>query len=173
MSVYKRGGFWWYRFEFRGQQIAESTKQSNKGAALDQERTHRLRLSNGELGIIREKVPTPSLKKYLDEVILPWAAIQFVAKPKSYKWYRDNAKVLNRFAPIADARLDEIGKQLCDDFKAWRTKQGVGVHTVNSTVRVLRAVLHRATLERLRAPLVKGEFSMITESQRRLGAQSL
>jgi integrase len=62
---------------------------------------------------------------------------------------------------LKDARLDEIGKTLVDDFKSWRQGQRVGVHTVNNSLRVLRAVLHRATLERLRDPLVKGEITIL------------
>jgi integrase len=63
--------------------------------------------------------------------------------------------------------LDEIGKQLVDDFKAWRQRQNVGMHTVNSSLRVLRPVLHRATLERLRAPLIKGEIVVLPGAQSR------
>src|SRR5712691_10831952 len=111
MSVYKRGQFWWYRFVWRGELVAESTKQSNKTVAENQERAHRLRLSNNELGI-REKKPVPTLAEYFHGTILPWAESQFTAKPKSHKWYRDNAKVVLAFEPLASARLDEIGKEI-------------------------------------------------------------
>jgi hypothetical protein len=123
MSIYKRGNFWWYRFVWRGELVAESTKQSNKTIAGDQERAHRLRLSNGELGIIREKKQIPTLAEYVHETIIPWAESQFAAKPKSHKWYRDNVKVLTAFEPLKNARLDEIGKELVDDFKQWRQRQ--------------------------------------------------
>jgi integrase len=166
MAVYKRGNFYWYRFVWRGQLIAESTKQTNKTVAENQERAHRLRLSNGELGI-REKKPVLTLSEYFREKILPWAETQFHEKPKSLKWYRDNAKVLLRFEPLKGTRLDEIGKTVVDEFKAWRSRQGVGVHTVNSSLRVLRAVLHRATLERLRDPLVKGEITVLAGAKAR------
>ena len=93
----------------------------------------------------------PTLAEYFHDTVLPWAESQFAAKPKSHKWYRDNAKVLTAFEPLKNARLDEIGKELVDNFKAWRQKQSVGVHTVNGSLRCLRAILHRATLEK--APL--------------------
>jgi integrase len=166
MSVYKRGNFYWYRFVWRGGLIAESTKQSNKTVADNQERAHRLHLSNGELGIVRKK-QAPTLAEYFKESVLPWAESQFAAKPKSFKWYRDNAKVLLAFDPLKDARLDEIGKEVVDEFKRWRQKQNVGVHTVNSSLRALRAVLHRATLERLRNPLVKGEITILAGAKSR------
>jgi integrase len=161
VSVYKRGKFWWYRFVWRGDLIAESTKQSNKTVAGDQERAHRLRLSNGELGIIREKTQVPTLTEYIHDSVLPWAESQFASKPKSHKWYRDHVKVLTAYEPLKGARLDEIGKELVDAFKQWRQGQDVSVHTVNGSLRCLRAILHRATLARLRDPLVKGEITIL------------
>jgi integrase len=160
MSVYKRGEFYWYRFVWRGKEVAESTKQGNLKVAQDQERAHRLRLSNGELGLTagRDKTVVPSLADYFAATIMPWAEVEFADTPKSFKWYRDNQRVLVAFEPLAKAPLNEIGTALAEQFKTWRKAQGVGVHTVNSSIRVLRSVLNRAARERLRAPLVKGEI---------------
>ena len=97
---------------WRGELIAESTKQSNKTAAQDQERTHRLRLSNGKLGIIRERKQTPTLIEYLESSVMPWAASQFATKPKNLKWYKDNQQVLTAYEPLTNARLGDIGKEL-------------------------------------------------------------
>jgi integrase len=166
MGVYKRGKFYWYKFVWNGEPIAVSTKQSNKEVAKNQEQVHRQRLSNAELKI-REKKPVPTLAEYFEKTIIPWAETQFVEKPKSLKWYRDNQKVLLNFPAFKDIRLDEIGKAAVEDFKQWRSKQGVGVHTVNSSLRVLRAVLHRASLERLRDPLIKGEIVILPGAQSR------
>ena len=160
MSVYKRGEFYWYRFTFRGKLIAESTKQGNAEVAARQEREHRIRLSNGEMDI-RVKTAVPTLAEYFHGTVIPWAETQFAEKAKSLKWYRDNAKVLCAFPPVAKAPLDAIGKTLADEFKAWRLRQGVSVNTVNSSLRVLRAVLHRATLEKLREPLIKSEIEIL------------
>ncbi len=45
MSVYKRGGVWWYKFRFAGQVVRESSKSESKPVAKDAERvsskTHR------------------------------------------------------------------------------------------------------------------------------------
>src|ERR1017187_2618465 len=47
MSVYKRGGVWWYKFKFAGQLIRESTKSTNRNIAPAAERTRHAELENG------------------------------------------------------------------------------------------------------------------------------
>jgi integrase len=148
---------------------AESTKQGNLKVAQDQERAHRLRLSNGELGLMsgRDKTVVPSLAEYFTATIMPWAEVEFADTPKSYKWYRDNMRVLTAFEPMAKAQVNEIGTALAEKFKTWRKAQDVSIHTVNSSIRVLRSVLNRAAREKLRAPLVKGEIVIAKGAQSR------
>ena len=42
MSLYKRGGVWWYRFKFAGQSIRETTKTTSLTVAREVERIRRL-----------------------------------------------------------------------------------------------------------------------------------
>ena len=62
MSIYRRGGVYWYEFEFQGQRIRESAKTSSKTIAREAERQRRREL---ELGINRiakrERMPLFSL----------------------------------------------------------------------------------------------------------------
>lgn len=44
MSIYKRGGFYWYKFMFDGKLIRESTKQGNNKVALDMKADKRAQL---------------------------------------------------------------------------------------------------------------------------------
>ena len=88
-------------------------------------------------------MPT-AFRAYLHDNIIPWAEAQFSATPKSLKWYRNEARVLCEYKPLADARLDEIKESLVGRFKSWRLKQGKAIATVNSTIRVLRATLTHA-----------------------------
>jgi hypothetical protein len=41
MSLYKRGGVWWYKFRLAGQVIRESSKSDSKTVARDAERIRR------------------------------------------------------------------------------------------------------------------------------------
>jgi hypothetical protein len=51
MAVYKRGKIWWYKFNWNGETIRESTKQTNKRTAEQMEAAKRTALAKGEVGI--------------------------------------------------------------------------------------------------------------------------
>jgi hypothetical protein len=47
MATYQRGKYWWYRFRFAGERIAEPTKSTSRTVAKDAERQHRKTLEAG------------------------------------------------------------------------------------------------------------------------------
>jgi hypothetical protein len=55
MTLYHRGTIWWYRFEFQGALIRESSGFSNKEAARAKEVERKSDLRNGRQGIARRK----------------------------------------------------------------------------------------------------------------------
>lgn len=46
MSIYKRGDVYWYKFQWQGKLVRESTKQHNDKVARQRESAHRTRLAN-------------------------------------------------------------------------------------------------------------------------------
>jgi len=144
MSIYKRGGVYWYKFMWHGRLVRESTKQGNDKVARQMESAHRTSLAKGEVGI-REKKAVPTLGSFLTDRILPWAEATFAAStPKNAKWYRNECRALKEFKPLANAPLDGITTELTCEFVAQRIKQGKQIATVNSSLRVLRRVLNLA-----------------------------
>jgi len=142
MSIYKRGGVYWYKFMWQGKLVRESTKQGNDKVARQMEAAHRTSLAKGEVGI-REKKPVPTLAAFLKDRILPWAEAAFAASvPKTAKWYRNECRVLVAYKPLADAPLDAITGELASEFAAHRLHHGKQIATVNSSLRVLRRVLN-------------------------------
>jgi integrase len=101
------------------------------------------RITPTRLPLVRKKKDVPTLHAYLHDTIIPWAEAQFAAVPKSLKWYRNEARVLCEYKPLADAPLDTI-KDTLAGFKSKRLKEGKAIATVNSTIRVLRAMLNHA-----------------------------
>src|ERR1700745_1501579 len=100
MSIYKRGGVYWYKFMWQGKLIRESTKQGNDKVARQMESAHRTSLAKGEVGI-REKKAVPMLGSFLTGRILPWAEATFAAStPKNAKWYRNESRALKEFKPL-------------------------------------------------------------------------
>ena len=63
MSVFKRGGVYWFNFWFNGKHIQRPTKTGNKRVAENIERAYRIKLAKGEVGIVKEpEKPIPTLK---------------------------------------------------------------------------------------------------------------
>jgi len=63
MSIYKRGGVYWYEFRFKGERIQESTHTANKEAARQIEAAERVRRAKGEAGI-NERPPSPTVVEF-------------------------------------------------------------------------------------------------------------
>lgn len=51
---------------------------------------------------------------------------------------------LGKYKPLASLRLDEITSERASDFASWRQAQGLQVSSVNSSLQVLRRILHIA-----------------------------
>jgi integrase len=141
--IYKRGKYYWFKFQWKGQMLYFSTGQANADVARTLESKKRIELAEHRGGI-KKKVEPPTLRRYLHDNIIPWAEAQFSAKPKTLKWYRNEARVLCDYKPLADAKLDAIKGSSLTGFKSVRLKEGRAIATVNSTIRALRAVLNHA-----------------------------
>ena len=124
--------------------LRESTKQSNLKVARQMEAAHRTSLAKGEVGL-REKKPVPTLAAFLTDRVVPWADAEFSrTTPNSRDWYRNEARVLSAFKPLANSPLDGVTRAVVADFSAWRINQGRQIATVNSSIRVLRRALNLA-----------------------------
>jgi len=141
--VYKRGKYYWFKFQWKGQMLYFSTGQANADVARTLESKKRIELAENRGGI-KKKIEPPTLRRYLHDSIIPWAEAQYSGKPKTLKWYRNEARVLCDFKSLADAKLNAIKASSLTGFKSARLEQGRAIATVNSTIRALRAVLNHA-----------------------------
>jgi integrase len=136
--TYKRGKVYWYKFQWDGRLIRESTKQGNDKVARQMEAAHRTSLAKGEVGI-REKKKAPTFAEFCDRRIEPYA------RPRSsWIWYRAGMRALLKHAPLAATPVDEIGGERAAEFAAWRQAQGLQAGSINSSLRVLRRILRLA-----------------------------
>src|SRR5438045_795872 len=142
MSIYKRGGVYWYKFMWKGGLIRQSTKQGNDKVARQMEAAHRTSLAKGEVGI-RDKKTVPTLAEFSEKRFAPWA--QSATCEKTWlDYYRPGLRVIGKYKPLASLRLDEITSERVSGFAAWRQAQGLQVSSVNSSLQVLRRILHIA-----------------------------
>jgi integrase len=133
MSVYKRGGTYWFKFLFQGQLIRESAKTNSKNVAREAERARRRDL---ELGVNRigKRERTP---------LFPTAAKEWI-EAKVGK----SESTLRNYRQYVDSLTSDKDRLVCDidiaDIRALqrkRLKQGLGHRSVNYEIGVLRQIL--------------------------------
>jgi hypothetical protein len=140
---------WWYKFNWNGEQIWESTKQTNKRVAEQMEAAHRTALAKGEVGI-RDRKPVPTLKDFAENDFLPFVRPTFAAKPKTLAYYENGAKRLLAFERLAGERLDAITSDRVAEYVTARQqangKRGslLQVASLNRELQVLRRMFHLA-----------------------------
>lgn len=140
MSVYKRGGVWWYRFKFLGQTIRESTKSESRTVARDAERSRRRQLEQGFNRI--ERRPAAQLFSVAAENWLQ--AKKAHLSLRSVAIERANLKHLNpSFGKmlICDICGDDVAH-----YQSSRQQEGAAPKTVNLEVGTLRAILRKNRL---------------------------
>jgi integrase len=142
MAVYKRGSVWWFKFNWKGQTIRESTKQGNKRIAEQIEAGRRTQLAKGEVGI-RDKAPAPTLAEF-SEKFLQYTRDTFHAKQKTVTYYEQGVKHLLNNPELADSRLDTITVEHITRHAAERRDSGLKISSVNRQLEVLRRMFHLA-----------------------------
>jgi len=164
MAVYKRGKIWWYKFNWNGDPIRESTKQSNKRIAEQMEAARKTALAKGEVGIKR-KERAPKLAEFASRFT---AAIETTCaeKPATVAFYKAKLKVLVKH--LGSRRLDEIEEAKIEQYTQMRAntksrrKQPLSPASVNRELATLRRLLRLAQewkiLDRVpRIHLLRGE----------------
>ncbi len=139
MAVYKqpKSKYWWYKFTWNGEQIRESTKQTNKRVAEQMEAAHKTSLAKGEVGI-RERKLSPTLTEFATKDFLPYAEATFRAKANTLTYYQQGVNRLLGFSRLAEARLDQITTEAIAAFVANRQNAGRQVATINRELQALR-----------------------------------
>jgi integrase len=175
MAVYKRGDVWWYKFNWNGEPIRESTKQSNKRIAEQMEAAHKTSLAKGEVGL-RDRKPVPTLKDFAEHDFLPFVRSTSAGKPRTVTFYATTVANLSRFGKLAKLRLDAITAEVLADFAAFRRENGMQTSTINRDLATVRRMFHlaqewgRVTTVLPRVRMLSGERQrerVLTEEQER------
>ncbi|MFB3923937.1 MAG: tyrosine-type recombinase/integrase [Terriglobia bacterium] len=140
MSVYKRGGVYWYDFWFRGARYRESTGFTNKQAATDVESIRRAELAEGRAGIVR-KEPSPTFEDFVNNDFLPWSEKQHEAHPRTHLRYQVSCNRLIKF--FGKLLLDGIMTSHVEKFKLERSEE-VSPAGTNRDIAALRSMLNYA-----------------------------
>ena len=169
MAVYKQknSNRWWYKFQWDGEQIRESTKQTNKRVAEQMEAAHKTALAKGEVGI-REKKRVPTLKEFAPRFETA-IETECAAKPATVAFYKAKLNELLSDDSLASCPLDRIDEDLVDSYKQKRRKslsrykKPLSAASVNRELATLRRLLRLAQEWRItdrvpRIRLLRGEM---------------
>lgn len=114
MSVYKRGPVWWVRFQWRGQEIRQSSRSTLRREAEAFERTLRQRLAAIDRGGRPRRTYDEMMTRFFEEH-LP------TMKPGASRRYIVSARSLNPH--FRDRYLDELTKGSIADFVSARRRE--------------------------------------------------
>jgi len=121
MSIYKRGGIYWYKFQWHRKLVRESTKQGNNKIARSMESAHKTSLAKGEVGF-RDKKPVPTLVEFCEKRFVPWIKTTTALKT-STDYYGSGIRAIKCCKSIAERPLDEISSEQFAEFAAFRQAQ--------------------------------------------------
>jgi integrase len=151
MSVFKRGGIYWFEFWHHGRRYRRSTGVKNCRAAEDIERAFRTALNKGEVGITERKT-VPHFRTGMS-AFLKWSKQEHDAHPRTHARYAVSSLALVRY--FVDTPLDKIHPEDVERFKTTRagdfktargkkgrvlTKKKIRPATVNRELACLKAL---------------------------------
>ena len=140
MSVYKRGGVYWYDFWFAGVRYRETTKLVNKTAASRAEALRQAELAEGRAGIMN-RGPKPQFEDFVVNEFLPWSKKQHEAHPRTHQYYKVSAKPLLAF--FGKLPIDQISAAQVEKFKMVRFGK-VSAASTNRDLAALRNMMNFA-----------------------------
>ncbi len=140
MSVYKRGGKWWYKFRFAGQVTRESSKSDSRTVAREAERARRRELEEAF-----NRIKKPRAVQLFSLAAEKWLrAKEAHLAPRSVVIERANLKHLSPF--FGKLLLCDITGEDMARYQGERLKEGASPKTINLEIGTVRAVLRKHRL---------------------------
>jgi integrase len=134
MSVYKRGGVYWYKFSFGGQAIRESAKTASKTVARDAERARRRELELGINGLTKRERPLFPL------AAKDWLAMKLsTLTPLGARYYRQYIAKLS--CHFGNRLISDITAEDVAELQRKRKAEGLSGRHINAEIGTLRAIL--------------------------------
>jgi integrase len=182
MSIYKRGGVYWFEFVYGGKRHRRTTGVKSQRTAREIEAAFRTALAKGEVGITARK-PIPCFRAAMTD-FLRWSEEQHRAHPATHRRYETSSVALLRH--FRDNPLDKVTPEDVERFKMTRagefatvrgrdskrvsTKSRLRPATVNRELACLRALFNFALKSDviLRNPVSRVKFLAENNQQTRV-----
>jgi integrase len=134
MSLYKRGGVWWFKFKFQGQLIRETTHTGRLDIARDAERARRREIETS-VNRIQRREPMPLFRIAAQR----WLEEKAGLSDKTVRGYKQRtAPLLDKFA---DRLVCDISREDVLAYRTTRLASKKSPRTVNYEICCLRGIL--------------------------------
>src|SRR5215467_14409098 len=143
MSLYKRGDMWWFKFQWDGRTIRESTRHTDRRKAENVEAARRAAFANGAAGI-KEAGPMLTLEELAEQHFVPFIETQKADKKSTVTFYKNRIKRLRTFPRLWRRRLDQIEPEDITAYIKARRAMGMEISTVNRDLATLRRMFKLA-----------------------------
>lgn len=120
MSLFKRGGVWWYDFQVRGVRVRETSGSTSKSEAAQAEALRKAELIQGR-GETRALGPPPKFEEFALKDFAPWSENEHREHTSTHERYMRSVKVLIRF--FGQRTVDSISAADIERFKIIRCRQ--------------------------------------------------
>jgi integrase len=153
MSLYKRGGKWWFHFELtqdgRTKHYQRSAKTGDRNLAEKRERTFRVRIENAEFGIkeLSEKKPDLTIGQLLDglEADFKLRGIYSARNRSNIKLAREAFTSTMKAADLTTQQIDSyIEKRIREKYAPASTNRMVGLVSQAFKLAIKRGDIERA-----------------------------
>ncbi len=121
MSLFKRGGVWWYDFRVQGTRVRETTGSRPKSAAAEAEALRRAEVARNGSIPPDHRPPSPKFADFALDDFCAWSKNQHRAHPSTHERYMRSVKVLLRF--FGGQPLDTISAAAVEHFKIRRSRE--------------------------------------------------
>lgn len=155
MSLYKRGGVWWYDIQVKGVRIRETTGLTSRAAAACAEALRKADLIQGQRECPSSE-PSPTFQNFALKEFASWSENEHREHPSTHERYMRSIKVLNRF--FGRRALDALSTADAENFKIARSREArknakderlVTPAAVNRDLAILRILFNLAIRLRL------------------------
>jgi len=119
MSLYKRGGVWWYDFIVKGGRVRGSTGLGSKSAAAEVETLRKAECIQDQ-GSSPDSEPAARFEEFALNEFAPWSENEHREHPSTHERYMRSVKVLSGF--FGQRRLDTITSADAERFKIARSR---------------------------------------------------
>jgi integrase len=120
MSLFRRGGVWWYDFQVRGVRVRETSGLTLKSEAARAEALRKAQLIHSNGNLLAEE-PSPEFEEFALTEFTPWSENEHREHPSTHHRYMRSVKVLVRF--FGQRTLDMITSAEVERFKIARSRE--------------------------------------------------